>query len=365
MLKRLVRKQGTGSTSLSLIDRPINAPGIAVKRLLLRIDLIVASTAGLTLVAESFCWNSWLTIKDRNGKPIYNQLQWLGCEALSVVKSQGVWNGYKECVDRTITVQAGNQVTYYIEVPFTDALSARPEDWQQSLANIGEVTINVGATGTATVTVTSFYATLMMEYANKSSMAIAPRRMARMAPADTTVQHQIPLARGRLVNLLALTVDNANSPLSLLDGPTITIDQQPALVDLQDFDVLALNLFRDQPFYGQVVARDTLTDTKVAILVTPEQQWSIADRPSGTMLVAEYQANTMGSGDLFYLTETIEPMDEACLAGPLKNLGIAPQNAIGLVDQPRLEPGVADAELRMFLPIKISLPGNAGGGCAV
>lgn len=364
MQKRLVRKQGTGSTSLALIDRPINAPGIAVKRLLLRIDLIVASTAGLTLLAESFCWKSWLTIKDRNGKPIYNQMPWLACEALSLIKSQGVWSGYKECVDRTIVV-GNNDVTFYIEVPFTDALSARPEDWQQSLANIGEVTINVGETGTGTVTITSFYATLMMEYANKTSMAIGPRRMARVSPADTTVQHQIPLARGRLINLLALTVDNSGSPLSLLDGPTITIDQQPALVDLQDFDVLALNLFRDQPFYGQVVARSSLTDTKVAILVTPEQQWSIADRPAGSMLVASYQANTMGSGDLFYLTETIEPIEESCLAGPLKDLGIAPKDAVGLVEQPRLEPGIADADLRLYLPTKISLPGNFGGGCAV
>ena len=363
MLKRLIRKQSVGSSQLSLIDRPINAPGIAVKRLLLRIDLVVASTSGLTLFAELFCWNSWLTIKDRNGKPIYNQLPWLGCEALSITKSQGVWDGYKECVDRTVVVGNTN-VTFYIEVPFTDALAARPEDFQQSLANIGEVTVNVGATGTATITITSFYATLMMEYANKSSMAVGPRRMARMSPADTTVQHQIPLSRGRVMYLLALTTDNANSPLTDLDGPTITIDQQPALVDLQDYDVVQLNAFREQPYYGAVVARSTLTNTQVALLVTPEQQYSIADRPSGSMLVADYQANTTDSGKLFYLLETIEPMDEACVAGPLKDLGISPQNAAQLVEQPRLEPGVADADLRLFLPIKIALPGNAGGGCA-
>jgi hypothetical protein len=360
-----------GGGAIPLLQNRIADPRFAVFCIVIELLISFTNADALlskTVKAEDFCKATKVDLFYRDGRPWLKNMDLVALELLEQRKTQGHFGALSECTDRSIAAATTETHKFRVGLRLYDAFAADPETFVQSLSNVGNATCTVGGTGNASVTVSKSIVNVHVEGMTKAHALIGARQVYAVRPMTLDTEQQIALGGGSLTDLIALTYDDVAEPIAMT-GPTIAVDEQPALVNEPLRNVVELDAIRGSYGEGRMTAAGTpqldRTYTRAAALYSARRGASISDLSRGEFVTASYntQPNVTSGAQAYILGVIIDnPRDSVRQIVP----GMATKSdrvLAGATITRQSHAGTLEPELEARLPFKF-YPADAGAAAA-
>lgn len=352
----------TGSAAIT-VKKPQRLYGHRADRLCVQINVeFTNANVAAQDIDEAFFRNSKFDWRYRDGEGFVVSTPLAAMEwGNQVLKRR--WAGALVQCNPTVQITASSAETraFYFDIDLAVPIAARPVDFSQALAELGDLVFTPAATGNADVTVTNVEIIVSAYGIRTDGLYSGSRlRFSTHAGQAPLTQDQVAL-RGKLVALLAFTKDGTVPIAST--KPSVKIGDA-MLLDVKNLNTLDIvkhlgsprwELFPQRP-QTSTAAGDFIDD--IGHLVIPEEGFDIGKlegRP-GDQAVVDYDSNAATAGKHFYLAIELIPRGSCFNRAVPGAAEMKPEDFERYVQRPTLGPGVITDALKPYLPELIGTP---------